>query len=116
MISAMAASIDETALVEAAIAAVTQAYEDASAAIEGLANADEAFDYATKLWAALREATDANGGLRAALTERIWQAHELDLTELAARLSRPGHPVGRSRAHQLLQAARAATFPKEGAA
>ncbi len=73
------------------------------AMIAAVADAQRAFELATKLAELLREAADEAAVLRARMVGRIWEDEKLSLAQLAERIS-----ASRSRAKQLLDAARAA--------
>ena len=90
------------------LTAMRKAYEQAVAAIEAVPDGEEAFSQATQL----REAADALVGgaaeLRARMAGRIWEAEEMSLAALAQRIG-----VSKTRADQLIKAARAATTTTE---
>lgn len=102
----MADDIDDLARTAAARTALTSAYEEAAALVEGITDGDLAYEAANVLIAALEGLLDqVRNKLRPRLLLRLRDQHELDVVRLAARVSRPGHPIGKSNVHRLLQIA-----------
>jgi hypothetical protein len=88
-----------------ALQAIRHAYEEAAAIIEAIDDPQEAFDRADELADGIRKVYDEQATkLRAGQVARIWEAEEMNLTELAGRISR-SQPRSKQRAHQLLKAA-----------
>lgn len=71
-------------------------------------NADLRFHLATDLYDVLRQAADEAAGIRSRAAAEIVDAENLSFKQLADRLSKPGRTVVKSRAHQLVDAGRAA--------
>lgn len=102
----MAENIDANARVAAAVEALTSAYTTAAELVEGIADPDQAYDGATGLIDTLEDLLDqVRNQLRPRLLVRVRDQHRLDVVRLAQRVTRPGHPMGKSNVHRLLQIA-----------
>jgi septation ring formation regulator EzrA len=90
-------------------AALLQAYDDATQAVEEIENPQQSFDRATELANDLRKIADDAPRLRNRAAVRIRDAERLSLAGLAQRIS-----VSRARADQMIRAAANKPDPKEG--
>jgi hypothetical protein len=88
---------------EAAIRALTSAYEAAVSAIRSVADRKQAFDAATKLGDVINNLRTETGKFRAELAGDIYQAESLSLAGLAERIG-----ISRARAQDLVEVARTA--------
>ena len=93
---------------DAAVAAITSAYEDAAKSIGDNENARLAFSQATELVEQLRRLTDAAAAVRAQAVGRIWSTEEMSLATLAQHIG-----VSKARADQLVRAAKASDQRKD---
>jgi hypothetical protein len=99
----MAGIDDPVACVQADIAAVTSAFEAATAALLNLDDPATAFKLATVLWSELRADMDSNGRTRAILAAQVADAHpDLNLVEVATLLSTEHNKVRKARAGELI--------------
>lgn len=86
---------------EAAINALTSAFQGVVSAVEAVADPQRAYEYATRLADLMRELHEAAVALRPKAAVRIWEEEKISLASLAARIG-----VSKARAGQLVQSAR----------
>lgn len=87
--------------VAAALAELARTMQDVAMVIDAIVDPDEAFSDATTLGLHLAQHVETAARLRAHAAQRIYDAEQMTLAELAARIS-----VSKSRAHQFLDAAK----------
>jgi hypothetical protein len=81
--------------------ALREAHAQAVAAVEGVPDAQRAFEAATELVAVTDALVGDSAAARARMVRRIWEAEKLSLAALATRIG-----VSKSRADQFIRAAR----------
>ncbi|MFC0533958.1 hypothetical protein [Phytohabitans kaempferiae] len=88
--------------VEPALGALARALDQVVAAIKAQGDPQRAFEGATRLADAMREAAESAADLRAQTAVRIWEEEKISLAGLAERIG-----VSKARAGQLVQRRRA---------
>jgi len=87
---------------DASLDALSQVYEEATAAVRSISDPQRAVVAATELATFLRAKSEDAAEVRNGLAYRIWKAEELSLSALAQRIG-----VSKARADQIIKAAKA---------
>ena len=101
--------VDEPDGLGALLGEMRRAYARAADVVRGMSDPHQAFEAATRLTTALRDMADAAARLRGEAITAIWTAEELSLAALAKHVG-----VSKSRANQLIQAAKTTQEDSDG--